>query len=313
MISVGNLNVGGTGKSPMVAYLTALLKAHFRVGIVSRGYGRKTRQYHAVHENSTAQSVGDEPLMLKHKFPDVDISVDVERVSGIERLLVENPHINAVILDDAFQHRSVTPGLNILLTAYDDLFVDDFVLPAGRLRERRLNYKRANIIIVTKCPQGISIYDKKAIVEKIHPLAYQSVYFSSVKYADIVPLWGAKEVVQPYCVLVTGVADGKPLEGFLNAKFKAVSSCHFSDHHRFSMADLDRIRAMLNKSGVDKTAVVTTEKDVVRLLPFREWFEQNNISLYVQPITVDFGEEEGKKFDTAVLRFLNTFATEKYN
>ncbi|HEY0261514.1 MAG TPA: tetraacyldisaccharide 4'-kinase, partial [Chitinophagales bacterium] len=192
----------------------------------------------------------------------------------------------------------------------DDLFVEDFVLPAGRLRERRKNYRRAEIIVVTKCPKNLSVYDRKTVIEKIHPLAYQSVYFSTVKYQDLVPFFASKNLVFKNCLLLTGIANGKPLEAFLKTKFANVFSQHFSDHHHFSIADLEKIRAQFNQIGAEKTGVITTEKDAVRLLPFRDWFEQHKIPLYFQPISIEFLKDDEKRFRGDILQFLNNFAPE---
>lgn len=304
IISVGNLSVGGTGKSPHIEYLISILQKEFQVGVLSRGYGRKTREYIAVQSSSTVAEVGDEPLMFKQKFPNAAVCVAIDRIQGVPLLLSDFPETNVVLLDDAFQHRAVRAGLNILLTDFSALFVDDFVLPAGRLRERRKNYKRADIIIVTKCPKEISQEERSRITEKIKPFPHQRVYFSSIEYGALYPLFSPREQLPENALLVTGVANGKPLEVFLATQFAQVYSQHYADHHLFDRYDLESIRTAFNDIGAEKTIVVTTEKDAARLLAHRDWFEQNKIPLYVQPIQVKFLGEDETAFRDDVLVFL---------
>lgn len=310
VIAVGNLSVGGTGKSPHIAYLVSLLKNEFNVGILSRGYGRKTNHYINVQSNSSTNEVGDEPLMFKLQFPDVAVAVDVDRVQGIPQLLVENPQTELVLLDDAFQHRAVRAGLQIMLTAYDRLFTDDSVLPAGRLRERKSGYKRADIIVVTKCPRNILEEERQKISAKIRPLAHQRLYFSTVNYGEIYPLFSPQEQLAETCLVVTGIADSTPLERFLSEKFSSVSSQRYGDHHHFKQSDLEHIRAAFNDMGHNRTIVLTTEKDAARFLPYRLWFEQNRIPLYVQPICVDFLPHDKIAFDNDVRHFLKTHVSQ---
>lgn len=308
IISVGNLSVGGTGKSPHIEYLISLLQNEFRVGVLSRGYGRKTREYIAVQSSSTAEEVGDEPLMFKQKFPNAAVAVAIDRIQGIPLLLTDFPETDVVLLDDAFQHRAIHAGLTILLTDFSRLFTDDFVLPAGRLRERKKNYKRADIIIVTKCPQEISSEERTRFREKIKPHSHQRVYFSSIEYGTRYPLFSPREQLPENILVVTGVANGKPLEDFLKTQFANVYSQHYNDHHTFDRYDLESIRTAFNDIGAEKTIVITTEKDAARLLAHRDWFEQNNIPLYVQPIRVKLLGEDEKSFRDDVLVFLNHFS-----
>lgn len=311
IISVGNLSVGGTGKSPHTAYLISLLQNEFQVGVLSRGYGRKTRDYIPVQGKSTATEVGDEPLMLKHKFPNTAVAVSIDRMQGVPLMLADYPETQVVILDDAFQHRAVRAGLQILLTAYDDLFMDDFVLPAGWLRERRKNYRRADIIVVTKCPNEISGRERTEIRKRINPLPQQRVYFSTVKYGELYSLFSPVETLPENALLVTGVANGKPLEDFLKTEFVSVYSQHYSDHYNFDRYDLEKFRMTFDDIGAGKTVVVTTEKDAVRLLKYRDWFELNKIPLYVQPMNVEFIKDDKATFENDILQFLNSFATGK--
>ena len=328
VISVGNLSVGGTGKSPHVAYLVALLQQQYKVGSLSRGYGRKTREYHIAQMDSTAEQVGDEPLMLKLKYPNTQVVVGIDRLQTIPRMIADAPDLDVIILDDAFQHRSVRAGLSILLTDYSNLFTDDFLLPAGRLRERRKGYHRADIIVVTKCPESVDNTDRERILKQLKPFAYQHVYFSSIRYGNLYPLfnfgqenaWRYENYIEngqqfyrlvrneiklkDNCLLVTGIANAAPLEKELRSSFKQVYAQHYADHHHFDDHDLEVIRTAHNDIGAENCMIVTTEKDAVRLLKFREWFTRNNIQVYCQPIEVKFIGEDASNFNADVQKYV---------
>lgn len=256
LIGVGNLAVGGTGKTPHTEWIVERLKAHAeQIGILSRGYGRTTRGFRWVTAASTATEVGDEPLQMRLHFdtPQVLCAVSENRCKGIEQLLAAAPQLDAVVLDDAFQHRYVCPGMNILLTDYRRLYVNDYLLPAGRLRESRSGAERAQIIIVTKCPPDLSRAERSRVLQALAPLPYQDVYFTTLDYEPLPELSTA--------LLITGIAQPQPLLEHLAAQGICVEHLHFADHHRFTATDCQRI---IEKAQGHAT-ILTTQKDAVRL------------------------------------------------
>src|SRR3984957_6171775 len=219
VICVGNLAVGGTGKSPMVEWMVAGLKDQFTLAILSRGYKRKTRGYALADDAATALDIGDEPMQFHSKFPHVTVAVGEERIVAIPQLLHDRPHTQAIILDDAFQHRSVKAGLNILLTDYSNLFTRDWWLPSGDLRDAPSSYKRAEIIVVTKCPESLNDDERRAVAAEIGPLAHQQIFFSSIQYGApyrIVGSGGAVINEGVEVLLVTGIANPAPLKEWLD-------------------------------------------------------------------------------------------------
>ena len=256
LIGVGNLAVGGTGKTPHTEWIVERLTAHIgKVGILSRGYGRTTRGFRRVMATSTASEVGDEPLQMRLHFdtPQVLCAVSENRCKGVERLLEAAPDLDAIVLDDAFQHRYIRPGMNILLTDYRCLYANDYLLPAGRLRESRRGAQRAQIIIVTKCPSDLSRADRSRVLQALAPLPYQDVYFTTLAYAPLPKVSDA--------LLITGIAHPEPLLEHLSAEGIEVEHLHFADHHRFT--DADR-RCILERAEAHPL-ILTTQKDAVRL------------------------------------------------
>lgn len=238
VICVGNLSVGGTGKTPMIAYLINLLKTDYKVATLSRGYKRKTRGFQLANELSTAETIGDEPFQFYNTFgTDVLIAVDADRTHGISLVkALENPP-EIILLDDAFQHRKVKAGLNILLTTYSNPYFSDFVLPTGNLREPRVGAKRADIIVVTKCPENLSASEKMDFIRRISPNQNQNVFFSSIRYSNVVFSEASKKVLADLSefTLVTGIANAQPLLDFLNEKSLKYEHLNFNDHHEFSL------------------------------------------------------------------------------
>jgi len=259
-ICVGNLSAGGTGKTPMVEYLIRLLKQDYNVATLSRGYGRNTNGFVLATKNATAQSIGDEPFQFYNKFKnEVKIAVDENRRNGILKLRNLEKQPNLIILDDAFQHRKVKAKLNILLTTYSNLYTNDIVLPTGNLREPKAGAKRAQIIVVTKCPKDLSNEKKKSIEVKIKPETYQALFFSSIKYNDEVVGIEKKIALRELkkFTLVTGIANAEPLVNYLKNKGLDFNHLEYSDHHNFSTKEIETV----SKSEM----IVTTEKDYVRL------------------------------------------------
>lgn len=308
LICVGNLSVGGTGKSPMVEYLVRLLKNEFLVATLSRGYKRKTKGYALASERSTALEIGDEPMQFHIKFPDVPVAVGEERIVAIPQLLHDKPATEVIILDDAFQHRAIKAGLNILLTEYSNLFTRDFYLPTGDLRDLKSQYKRADIIIVTKCDETLSENERQLIIEEISPSSRQHVFFSSIRYGQlkhIVHDMAYQLTDQTEVLLVSGIANPKPLKSWLEANSKEYHMVQYSDHHIFSIDDLKEIRRRFEAIETTNKIIVTTEKDAVRLLKFGAEIESWN--LYVIPVRHDFLFGEEHRFNQIVTAFIRDF------
>lgn len=308
VICMGNLSVGGTGKTPHVEYLIRLLTEKFRIGILSRGYQRRTSGYVQVQPGSTADEVGDEPALLKRKYPHVAVAVCEDRALGVPLLLSSSPQTDVVILDDAFQHRAVRAGLNILLTDYANPFMRDCLLPAGSLREFRSASKRAEFIVVTKCPRYLSQQERNTIRREIAPAKNQLVFFSFLEYAS--PFLFSDTSVK-LCfeknndvMLITGVASSKHLKEYLRPRVKNLFSLEFSDHHRFTGNDLENITEAFKNIESAHKLLLTTEKDIIRLLPYRQWLIEKNIPIFVQPVSVEFFEDDKKLFDGEITGWL---------
>ena len=274
ILCVGNLAVGGTGKTPMVEYLVRLLGQE-QVAILSRGYRRKTKGFVLADDSATAMTLGDEPYQYHRKFPQATVAVCESRQEGIERLL-ENPHFKYIILDDAFQHRKVQAGTNLLLTSYDKLYTQDFLLPVGSLRDIRSRARKAQIIIVTKCPE-LTQTEQEKIIQQLKPLPSQKVYFTTIAYSDRVysheDSQALKDFIATPFTLVTGIANPTPLVNFLEKQGASFEHLAYSDHHHFSNRELEFLR--------QKERILTTEKDYVRL-------EGALSTLYYLPIETQF-------------------------
>jgi tetraacyldisaccharide 4'-kinase len=267
IIAVGNLNVGGTGKSPQIEYLIRLLQNQFKVAVLSRGYKRKTTGYVLIDSTHSAEDVGDEPLQFFKKFPKISAAVDANRVNGIQQLQ-SNVNPEVILLDDAFQHRKVKAGFYILLTKYGDLYANDFLLPTGNLRESRAGVKRAHVIVVTKCPQNLSKAEQERIQKKLRTNANQAVFFSTISYHSKTK--GFQQVslenLKDYeVVLVTGIANPKPLLNFLNEQQVKVQHLEYPDHHNFSAQEIQKIKSVFDDNTSAKKILLTTEKDYMRL------------------------------------------------
>lgn len=308
LICVGNLSVGGTGKSPMVEFLIKNLKSHYRVAVLSRGYKRKTKGYALANDNTTAIDIGDEPMQFHTKFPDVPIAVGEERIVAIPQLLHDKPDTQAVILDDAFQHRAINAGLNILLTDFNNLFTRDFYLPTGDLRDERRSYKRADIIVVTKCKCDLSVEERNEIIKEIDPLLHQSVFFTTIAYGTPHHITSAEPTAfddETEVLLVTGIANPKPLKTLLEEHSQTYYMMHYGDHHIFSLDDWKDIKKRFNNIEAGKKIILTTEKDAMRLLKYEN--ELAGLPFYVLPIEHQFLFDEGQHFVNLVIKFIDTF------
>jgi tetraacyldisaccharide 4'-kinase len=308
LICVGNLSVGGTGKSPMVEFLVMHLKSKYRMATLSRGYKRKTRGYALANNNSTAIDIGDEPMQFHRKFPDVPVAVGEERMVAIPQLLHDRPETEVIILDDAFQHRAIKAGLNIMLTECSNLFTRDFFLPTGDLRDLRSSYKRAHIIIVSKCNTDLSEEERKSIIKEINPLPFQKVFFSAISYGT--PYHITKHNFyfmddKTEVLLVTGIANPKPLKNYLEERIHTYYMMHYNDHHIFSIDDWKDILKRFEIINVPKKIILTTEKDAMRLLKYEQ--EIKDLPFYVMPIEHRFLFNQENEFTDIVVKFISDF------
>lgn len=295
IIAVGNLSVGGTGKSPQIEYLIRLLSDNYKIATLSRGYKRKSEGFILANETSNAAVLGDEPFQFYKKFPNIQVAVDADRKNGIEQLFSLKDKPDVILLDDAFQHRKVEAGFYILLTAYNDFFYNDFLLPTGMLREGRKGVKRADMIIVTKCPKDLSEIAQEEIRTKLG--GKQSVFFTFIDYDNAIfsdrGMLDLSTIRKSKKIVVAGIAKPKPFYDFMQADdFNTIT---FSDHHEFSDADIETI-----KNKAKNNIIITTEKDFVRL---NDKLQTNN--LYYLPIKSSFISEQDK-FDTTILNYVGT-------
>jgi len=310
LICVGNLSVGGTGKSPMVEYLVELLQPHFEVATLSRGYKRKTKGYGLANEATTALEIGDEPMQFHLKFPQVAVAVGEERLVAIPQLLQDQPETEVIILDDAFQHRAINAGLNILLTDCGNLFYSDWFLPTGDLRDERRSYQRAHIIVVTKCPSNLSVEEKNRITRQINLQKQQHLFFTTIQYGvpyHIITRQPMHITHQHEVLLVCGIANPQPLKDYLTEQAGTFTEQSYNDHYIFTIDDLKEIRKRyVELEGSDKF-ILTTEKDAVRLLKFSD--QLHELPLYVLPVKHQFLFDEGIQFNQLVHDFVAQFPT----
>ena len=309
LICVGNLSVGGTGKSPMVELLVRNLKDKFRVATLSRGYKRKTKGYTLANDKSDALEIGDEPMQFHLKFPDVPVAVGEERLDAIPQLLHDRPHVQSIILDDAFQHRAVKAGLNILLTDYNNLFTRDFFLPTGDLRDLKSSYKRAEIIIVTKCKPDLTEQEKEEISIEINPLPHQHLFFTANKYGRPYHILRKEETTEiaadKEVLLITGIANPQPLKDLLHDYTKTYYMLHFPDHHIFTIDDWKDIKKRFDRMEAKNKFILTTEKDAVRLVKFEK--EIAEIPLYVISLEHWFLFDQENKFVEIVTEYIRHY------
>lgn len=309
LICIGNLSVGGTGKSPMVEYLIELLKPRYKVATLSRGYKRKTKGYVLANTATTALEIGDEPMQFHIKFPDISVASCEERIVGIPHLLQDVPDLQAILLDDAFQHRSVKAGLNILLTDYSNTYPHDFFLPTGDLRDEKQSAKRAQVIIVTKCPYTLSQEEKQKIIRELNPAADQHVFFTTIEYGTPYHIFnhGDEWMLTPRdeVLLVCGIANPAPLKEYLHVKTDTYYQQDYSDHHIFTIDDLNEIRKKFEGITAKDKLILTTEKDAVRLIKFTE--QLASLPMYVLPIRHYFLFDEGQLFNELVIDFIANF------
>lgn len=312
VISVGNITVGGTGKTPHVEYMVKLLKDVHHLAVLSRGYKRHTRNFILAGENSTVGEIGDEPKQIKQKFPDVHVAVDRNRVNGIHTLHKLLPGLNLVILDDAFQHRKVSPGLSIVLIDYNRPLFKDMMLPAGNLREPAKNIDRADVVIVTKCPGNLTIESREQYIARLETKTGH-IFFTTFNYGNVLPVFpnhdkikgfaNAEPFPTPHLLLITGIANPVPLREYLSSVGQLAGEMVFPDHHHYRHNDILAIQKRFHAIKADQKLIVVTEKDAVRL---RELSIPDDIkrALHYIPIDVRFLYNEEPAFKQLIYQYM---------
>jgi len=312
VISIGNLTVGGTGKTPHTEYIIRALHQYLYLAVLSRGYKRKTSGFVEVAHVHNADQVGDEPLQYKRKYPQVTVAVAESRSLAIPQVLRIHPEINVILLDDGFQHREVVPGLNILLTEYKRLFTRDFFLPVGRLREWRNEAKRADIIVVTKCPDSISVAEQNEIRKEVTLEHQQQVFFSHYRYGHPYKMYGPPQRLPLQdnltVLLVVAIAGTEYLLEYIDSKVREVRMLEYNDHHAYSNFDIGDIERHFRLIEDPQNAIIlTTEKDAMRLDLHRDLLRQLDLPIYILPVAVEFIGDNPKTFDETIKEWLLNF------
>ncbi len=309
IIGVGNLSVGGTGKTPFVEYLVNMLSDNYRVAILSRGYGRSTSGFRLADQFSDHEDVGDEPMQYSRKFGNrIIVAVDANRRNGIRYLMANYKHLDVILLDDSFQHRYVKPGMNILLTDYHNLYMEDYLLPSGRLRDCVSSAKRADIIVVTKTYKVLSAITRRRVDAILKPKEHQIIYYSFLNYGDLVPLPGANielpkkntNTILMFC----GIANPEPLKDYLRDQCSELISFEFPDHHIYKKKDLQKIRKKFEELFTRSKIILTTEKDVMRLIKSPYLSELKNLPVFYIPIEVKLHGTDEPEFEQQIIEYV---------
>ena len=305
VISVGNLEVGGAGKSPMTEYLVRLLKDDYKTATLSRGYGRKTQGFISAAPGATAIEIGDEPAQFHYKFPEITIAVCEDRVKGIDQL--KHSH-NVVILDDAYQHRAVKPGFSILLFDYGKIKKPHLLLPAGDLREPFSGRWRADVLIVSKCPADMAVEEQARIAAEVEPLPYQYLFFTSIAYQPLEDLAGKRSSAaieaDTTVFLMTGIANPEPLVQHIKNSTQSIIHHKYPDHHQFSLKNISKLAGEFNACATQKKLIVTTEKDAQRLLEHGLQEAVKGLPIMVMAIMTEFLDVGGPQFDNLVKEYV---------
>ena len=306
IICIGNLCLGGTGKTPMTEYLINLLKGRYRVATLSRGYGRKTKGFVLADASASYEAIGDEPFQYFRKFKDIQVAVDENRAEGVQNLISQSNAPEVILLDDAFQHRQIQARLNILLTDYNCLYSEDFLLPAGTLRDIRSAAQRADIIVVTKSPEKLSDKEFQNLKARLKPTENQKVFSSYMVYGELIPLNETAKSINSDdadCALaLCGIAKPEPFLNHVKSRFGEIKELVFGDHHDFSAGDMEKISKAFETFGSRKAIIVTTEKDASRLMKNSYLCQFNNLPIFALPIEVRFHQEDAfnSEIDTYV-------------
>jgi len=305
IISVGNLEVGGAGKSPMTEYLIRLFKNDYKLATLSRGYGRNTKGYLTATATATATQIGDEPAQFKHKFPDITVAVCEKRVDGIRQLL---PHHNLIILDDAYQHRAVKPGFSILLFDYRNVDKPHLLLPAGNMREPFSGRWRADMLVVSKCPETLALDEQNKLISHLKPLGYQEVFFTSITYQPLQDLGGNATNraidTDTTIFLLTGIANAEPLIQHLKKYTSNIIHHNYPDHHQFSLKNISKLAGEFSACEAQKKMVITTEKDAQRLQEQELQPLVKQLPISVLPIGIMFLNNGQQQFDQLLTNYV---------
>lgn len=310
VISVGNLNLGGSGKTPMIEYLIRLLKSRYTIATLSRGYGRRSRGLKFVTEDESAATIGDEPFQLFKKFEDIQVIVGEDRAFAIPHILQQYPATDVILMDDAFQHRSVIPQLSILLSGQNKPFFKDYLLPMGRLREARAGASRADIVVITKCSKDVNQHDRAAIIHGVKKYSGEKpVFFSGLEYGKPVAIGGHKMPLSNQVIVVSGIANPVVFEKYVASQFGILRHFKFQDHHSYTIEDIKQIIDFYRQQG-SPSIILTTEKDMVRLLDssLKEWIE--GFPWFFIPISTGF-VEDGPDFDNLIIQSIEKFRSAK--
>ncbi|MBM3413777.1 MAG: tetraacyldisaccharide 4'-kinase [Bacteroidetes bacterium] len=308
LITVGNLAVGGTGKSPLIEYLIELLQDNYQLATLSRGYRRRTKGYAFAKPAVTALEIGDEPLMLYRKYPSVAVAVGEERLLAIPELLHDFPSTEVILLDDAFQHRTIQAGFTILLTEHANLFSRDFYLPTGDLRDLKSRYQEADVILVTKCDPALSVDQRKSIIDELKPRTGQKIFFTKLSYGvpyHLITKTPIQFNANTEVLLVTGITNPTPLKKWVEYHTAYYRQLQYRDHHIFTAEDLKEILREYKKLSAGKGILLTTEKDAVRLEKFEKTIQ--DLPFYVIPVCHELLFDEKEEFDNCVINFIANF------
>lgn len=314
VVVVGNLAVGGTGKTPHVEYIIDLLKYKYKIGMISRGYKRKTKGFVLATDRSTPLDIGDEPYQIYQKFGrDISVAVCEDRCTGIEELLRIEPKINLIVLDDAFQHRYVKPTVSIVLTDFNSPVFNDSMMPYGRLREPMSAIYRADMVVVTKCPEQLKAIEYRIFKNSLKLFPYQGLFFSSIQYAPLKPLFPGEAFQPPYLewlteadtvLAVSGIANPRPFIRHLRSYHAKVKVRHYPDHHNFTRRDLDGLLKYFNELSGERKLIITTEKDAVRLINNPYFPRELKDCTYYLPVSVKFDPHNVETFDDELQKLL---------
>ncbi len=311
IISIGNLSIGGAGKTPHIEFLIERLRPYIELATLSRGYKRKTKGFRLATLHDNALSVGDEPLQYRRKYRDIIVAVSESRTLAVPLILKHAPSTKLILLDDAFQHRAIIPGLNILLTTYDRPFTRDILLPAGRLREFPEAYKRADLLIISKCPDNISSEEREIILNEINPLSRQKVYFTKYLYHPPYSFFNPSRRISLSLdmdvILISAIANTSYLSQYLESKVSSVHELEYEDHHIFLERDIEYLEQVYIHRESTQKIILTTEKDAMRLDMHRDLIIKKQLPIYILPVEVSFLFNQKDEFIDDIRSFLLNF------
>lgn len=311
VISIGNLTIGGAGKTPHVEFLIRKFLPYLNLGTISRGYKRKTKGFRYVEKSNNALEVGDEPLMYKRKYPELTVVVSESRALAVPLMLKNHPQLDGIILDDAFQHKEIIPGLNILLTTFSSPFTKDFLLPAGRLREFRRAYTRADIIIVSKCPYDMEVSEMEDLRKEIKPLNHQRIFFTYYNYFSPYSFYNPSQRLKLDrsldVILISAIADTEYLINFLDEKVGSLHELSYEDHHIFLERDINYLNQVFENRDTVNKIILTTEKDAMRLDILRKQISDYKLPIFILPVEVKFLFNQEEEFEALIRTFFLNF------